>query len=254
MLDIQSLERRWLRYKIKAYLPYVAVLSVSAAGFIIYASLFPAQDSKIAIEPSAITPSHQSPRQNSSPPAHEIILEPSMDFIQTIDPKPVLSPVAAVTTPNTTPKPTLSHPPATVQTPLPKETVFQPPVIPKEPLSNKVSSLEKKGPTPIVKRDEAPLNINELQARFQVNSNPNLGVFIARYHYDHGNYPEAYNYALKTNAINNKMEESWIIFAKSLLKMGKTDQARKTLQLYISQSNSENAKSLLDSLDKDIKK
>ena len=100
-----------------------------------------------------------------------------------------------------------------------------------------------------MKRDSSTFDISEIENRFKENSNPHLGLYIARYHYDHGNYNEAYNYALKTNAINNNIEESWLIFAKSLVKLGKSDQAKKTLQFYISQSNSENAKNLLNSIE-----
>ncbi|MFZ2889639.1 tetratricopeptide repeat protein, partial [Sulfuricurvum sp.] len=101
-----------------------------------------------------------------------------------------------------------------------------------------------------INRAESKFNINDLQQRFKETSNANLGLFIARYYYDRGEYSEAYNYALKTNSINNKVDESWIIFSKSLVKLGRVDQAKKTLQLYISQSNSEAAHNLLDSIEK----
>jgi len=101
-----------------------------------------------------------------------------------------------------------------------------------------------------INRNESALDITELEQRFKETSNSNLGLFIARYYYDHGNYSESYNYALKTNAVNSHIEESWIIFSKSLIKLGKIDQAKKTLQLYITQSGSETAKSLLENIEK----
>lgn len=173
-----------------------------------------------------------------------------MNFMQTMDTIPVPAPITATVT-QTTQITGQTRPPVPLTTPLPKETLFQTPPITKEVVSNKTPFNDKKTSTNVVKREESPLNINELQERFQTSPNPSLGVFIARYHYDHANYTDAYNYALKTNAINNKIEDSWLIFAKSLVKLGKTDQAKKTLQLYISQSNSTTAKSLLDSLDKE---
>lgn len=255
MLDIQSLKRRWLYYKFKTYLPYIAVIIIFILGYTVYSILNKAQyseNSPVDIPSSAQKTSPLPPKESS--PSAEVILEPSMDFMQNIEPLSATeSPTTSIIQP-VTHKESVVHSPISTQAALPKETIFQSPPAPKDLLPNKPTSNETKGPAPIVKRDESPLNINELQTRFQSNGNPNLGVFIARYHYDHGNYPEAYNYALKTNAINNKMEESWLIFAKSLIKMGKVDQAKKTLQLYISQSNSENAKNLLDSLDKDVKK
>jgi len=119
--------------------------------------------------------------------------------------------------------------------------------MPLVPLVVQPSSLKKPS---TINRDTVTFDIHEIEDRFQNNSNPHLGLYIARYHYDHGNYSEAYNYALKTNAINNTIEESWLIFAKSMVKLGKSDQAKKTLQLYISQSNSDSARSLLESLEK----
>lgn len=253
MLDIQSLERRWLRYKLKVYLPYTAIIMLCILGYGAYSFLMTDQNP----ENSHIQLPSKTPTTSSLPPpspSTEVVLEPSMNFMQNIEPfNASESPAPAIIKPAAQ-KETVALPPVAVQGSLPKETVFQSQPPPKDHLPNKSITNEIKAPVPIVKRDETPLNINELQTRFQSNANPNLGVFIARYHYDHGNYPEAYNYALKTNAINNKMEESWLIFAKSLIKMGKMDQAKKTLQLYISQSNSENAKNLLDSLEKDIKK
>jgi two-component SAPR family response regulator len=102
---------------------------------------------------------------------------------------------------------------------------------------------------PTIIHDNDVFNIKEIEERFRSNSNPHLGLYIARYHYDHADYNEAYNYALKTNSISNTLEESWIVFSKSLVKLGRTDQAKKTLQLYISKSNSEEAKSLLNSIE-----
>ncbi|MGD9654962.1 MAG: tol-pal system YbgF family protein, partial [Sulfuricurvum sp.] len=101
-----------------------------------------------------------------------------------------------------------------------------------------------------INRNESKLDIEGLQRRFKETSNANLGLFIARYYYDQGNFNEAYNYALRTNTLNSKIDESWLIFSKSLVKLGKSDQAKKTLQLYISQSGSETAKILLDSIEK----
>ena len=106
------------------------------------------------------------------------------------------------------------------------------------------------GSLSINRNNESKLDINDLQRRFKETSNANLGLFIARYYYDHGNYDEAYNYALKTNNLNNRIDESWILFSKSLVKLGRTDQAKKTLQLYISQSNSEAARALLDTIER----
>jgi len=169
-----------------------------------------------------------------------LILEPSMQFIQLLPSSTTIIPLSAPS--NIIAKVVI--PPKSIS---PITTSQLKPSMPLVPLVVQPSSLKKPS---TINRDTVTFDIHEIEDRFQNNSNPHLGLYIARYHYDHGNYSEAYNYALKTNAINNTIEESWLIFAKSMVKLGKSDQAKKTLQLYISQSNSDSARSLLESLEK----
>jgi len=99
-----------------------------------------------------------------------------------------------------------------------------------------------------IKRRESENDIKEVLARFQQNNNPALSLFAAKKYYELGNYKQAYNYALITNKINNDIEESWLIFAKALVKLGKKTQAIRTLQKYINYSHSSNAQILLDEI------
>jgi len=99
-----------------------------------------------------------------------------------------------------------------------------------------------------IKRRESENDIKEVLARFQQNNNPALSLFAAKKYYELGNYKQAYNYALITNKINNDIEESWLIFAKALVKLGKRGQAVRTLQKYINYSHSSNAQILLDEI------
>ena len=78
-------------------------------------------------------------------------------------------------------------------------------------------------------RQTSQNEINEVVKRFNKNNNPALSLFIAKKYYELGEYRKAYNYALKTNNINNHIEASWIIFAKSLVKLNEKDMAVKTL-------------------------
>ncbi len=253
MLDVSKLERRWLKYKLKKVLPYGLLITATLILGIIIPWL-------VLEKPSAV--SSTPPKKETIKPKTSLaiasehnedtmILEPSMDFIQSMNPPSIpTADETAVDAPVASPKRTLIPNAVPPQAPPAKEPLSktQPPPIPKatQPvLKGKLSS---------IKRDDAAFDIHEIEERFRENSNPNLGLYIARYHYDHGNYSEAYNYALKTNAINNTMDDSWLIFAKSLVKLGKVDQAKKTLQLYISNSNSESAKNFLDTLNKENSK
>jgi tetratricopeptide (TPR) repeat protein len=91
-------------------------------------------------------------------------------------------------------------------------------------------------------------DIRDVINRFNTNHNPALSLFVAKKYYQNGDYEQAYNYALMTNEINNNIEESWIIFSKSLVKMNKKDEAQETLKKYIAHSHSSQAKQLLDEI------
>jgi hypothetical protein len=246
MLDISKLERRWLKYKIKKIFPHVLLITtVTILGFFIPYLLLdkPSHTAQITLKTNPVKV--KSPIVlNTKIDEDTMVLEPSMQFIESMDmpssPITNVDTVPSTTKPAVTAKTLITSIPAL---PIPTPTITQTQVI-------KTPQPIVKGKLTSIKHDDTPFDIHELEDRFQDNSNPNLGVYIARYHYDHGNYSEAYNYALKTNSINNSMDDSWLIFAKSLVKLGKEEQAKKTLQLYISNSNSQAAKNYLDSLTK----
>lgn len=124
-----------------------------------------------------------------------------------------------------------------------KQLIQQPPTQ-VEPI---VEQPEQKSSISIAKRDESS-DINEVIKRFKTNNNPALSLFIAKKYYQIGEYEKAYDYALITNNLNNTIEESWLIFAKSLVKLDKKDKAVETLQKYINHSHSQTAKQLLDEI------
>lgn len=255
MLDISNLERRWIKYKVKQFFPYG--LSLAAALFIIIgayvwlsatATVSPETKKEDTNKSIPSAPAKPLPDNNQTSYHENMVLEPSMNFIQTmetIETPEASVPMAAKPIEQAAVKPSI------VPTPPPLNKVLQLPSsenlpAPKKPVEKIVHDAQ----SLTINRNESKVDIGELQKRFKETSSASLGLFIARYSYDRGDYTEAYNYALKTNAINSHLDESWLIFAKSLVKMGKTDQAKKTLQLYISNSNSESARSLLDSIER----
>lgn len=247
MLNIKDLERRWLRYKIKSYAPH-AVGGVLLFSIVIGASWFfsmPMQ-SKNVEKPKSTLQQSNSAQQITPPIAEEstTVLEPSMEFVQSF--QNTLQEQETDAVPKAAPMPHVS-----ASLPPPKVLSMPDTAAPTAPIAQPARTFSKEPDRSLsINRNESKLDIEELQHRFKETSNVNLGLFIARYYYDRGEYGEAYNYALKTNTINNKIDESWILFAKSLAKLGKTEQAKKTLQLYVQQSNSENAKGLLEAIEK----
>lgn len=91
-------------------------------------------------------------------------------------------------------------------------------------------------------------DLKSVAKRFKKNKNPKLSLFLAERYYHMHKYYHAYNYALITNELDNTLEESWIIFAKSLVKLHQKQKAIDTLKKYIYYSNSNQAKILLDSI------
>jgi hypothetical protein len=247
MLDIKNLEQRWLKYKLKSFFPYI-IASLVLFTLLIGVSLW------FGSEKPNNHPSTEKPSKDVTPPVNKTLpiadsnqkttLEPSMEFVQSFQNAPLLEEksVAKIPTKN---KPLESI----TKLPTPPKTLTMPEYTP--PPS--IIASDTKAPVShnsTVLINESKLDIDDLQRRFKEGSNANLGLFITRYYYNQGNYVEAYNYALKTNTLNNRLDENWILFSKSLVKLGKADQAKKTLQVYISQSNSEAAQALLDSIEK----
>jgi tetratricopeptide (TPR) repeat protein len=108
----------------------------------------------------------------------------------------------------------------------------------------KKSSIEKLN----INRKSDEKDIQDVIKRFKKNKNPALSLFVAKRFYAIGNYQQSYNYALITNELNSDIEDSWLIFAKSLVKLGQRDMAISTLESYIEDSRSIKAKLLLDSI------
>ena len=102
----------------------------------------------------------------------------------------------------------------------------------------------------LIQRDDDMKDIQDVIARFKKNKNPALSLFVAKRYYKIGNYQQAYNYALITNELDNNIEDSWLIFAKSLYKLDQKDMAIKTLKAYIQESSSVKAKITLDQMER----
>nr|WP_321266008.1 CDC27 family protein [uncultured Sulfurimonas sp.] len=99
-----------------------------------------------------------------------------------------------------------------------------------------------------IQRQNTQEDINHVIKRFNKNNNPALSLFVAKKYYEIGDYHKSYNYALITNEINDNIDASWIIFAKSLVKLNQKNEAISTLKKYIKHSNSSQARILLEEI------
>ncbi|MDR1460096.1 MAG: hypothetical protein LBI78_00420 [Campylobacteraceae bacterium] len=92
-------------------------------------------------------------------------------------------------------------------------------------------------------------NTNELIKNFEDTGNIVFANMISEEFYEKKEYRKSLEYALKANEIDSKNELSWIMFAKSQVKLGKKEDAIKALEVFIKSSkNSQNALNLLQKI------
>lgn len=255
MPNIPELERRWLRYKLKSYLPYIFILLVL---FIIITIIIIFMNSSAHESPSLESlqnskKSIKTPVENlkvkiptDTPKAIEqqslvnndiTTLAPSMNFIKHLEhsSQPYYANNNLKNKKNLPVKQTKKKVEEIVLDTTPTQKHQEESI---KEITHKIS----------IKRKNTDQDILEIIARFKKSNNPTLSLFVAKKYYEIGNYHQSYNYALITNQINSEIEDSWIIFAKSLTKLGKKNMAIKTLQDYIRQSHSSSAQTLLDEI------
>ena len=71
-----------------------------------------------------------------------------------------------------------------------------------------------------------------LREQFLKTNNPTIALELARLNFRNNNFKEAIKWSLAANDIDNSLEESWIIFAKSKYKLKQSDDAVKALREY----------------------
>ena len=271
MLNTRELEHRWMRYKIKSYIPHLTIV-VSVLIIIILLINFMSdteenheKKSHIQKESSSIVqkevPVHKSikkeivqiskkkiiAREEQKHPKQikvikkeeedKVKLSPSLDFMKkmqnSIQPyyKNEVHSIEYQEN-NTLKKESLAT----------NRTKIQNPQEQKEEASTiEVNRIN-------IHRENTKNDISEVIQRFEKSHNPVLSLFVAKKYYELGKYREAYDYALKTNNIDKNIDKSWIIFSKSLVKMGKKDKAVNTLKTYIRYSHSSSALILLNEI------
>ncbi|SFZ98960.1 Transformation system protein [hydrothermal vent metagenome] len=88
----------------------------------------------------------------------------------------------------------------------------------------------------------------EVAKRFSVSPNVDDSMFLARIYFKNRNYSKAAKWALETNKLDDTIEESWLIFAKSKSKIGQKNEAIRVLTEYVKKTNSPAAYKLLEQL------
>jgi len=244
MLNIHDLERRWLRYKIKSYIPlFTAIIAFIAISSVVLKSVLSSdiETEKIALTQKEILkeqPNTENTKQsvilnipeNTSTQTvskKTLMLKPSLRFMDNIEEG--LDPYIEEEDSNNL---------QIDEKPVKKTNEYRQDYVLEAPVSKAQNSL-----TITTKKSESDLK--DVIRRFKKNKNPALSLFIAKRYYELGQYQKSYNYALMTNEIDKSIDDSWILFSKSLVKLGQHKLAIVTLKSYLKTNKSSQAEILL---------
>ncbi|MDR0666242.1 MAG: hypothetical protein LBF71_02410 [Campylobacteraceae bacterium] len=75
-------------------------------------------------------------------------------------------------------------------------------------------------------------NIDELIKKFETSNNIVFATMISEEYFDRKNYKKSLEWALRANEIDPQNELSWIMFARSQVKLGKREDAIRALEIY----------------------
>jgi len=247
MLNVHDLERRWLKYKIKTYIP-ISLISVSVlTGTILLLMFFPFAAKEIPnsdLQKIAAIDNQETVEvkeeiiievpQNTQKQVEKktLILKPSLHFMDNIEES--LSPYLDNEVLTNTQE---------VQSPIYTQDSV------KSVKSEEVQEPIEKKRSLIITKKKDEVDLKDVIRRFKKNKNPALSLFVAKRYYELGQYQKSYNYALMTNEINKDIDESWIIFSKSLVKLGQHELATVTLKSYLKSNKSTQAEILLKKIE-----
>jgi len=205
MLNTKELEKRWFRYKLKSYLPLITMTLFIIA---IIVSIFIAVSSE---------------KKEKRIVSHKTVIKQKKAQI----PKQI---AVKKTAP-------IKEQHTTILSPS-MDFIKQ---------MKAIKTKEKRAPSTTVSiiKQDTNKDIQNILQRFQKEKNPTLSLFLARKYYALGNYKDASKYALITNQLNNEIEESWLIFSKTLVKMHHKNKAMHILKRYIQTTHSTDAAILL---------
>jgi tetratricopeptide (TPR) repeat protein len=282
MLNVNSLEQQWKRYKLKSLMPYGIILSSLSLLVVISVILFSEED-ETTTKKTLVTKTLPELNTTQVKTIQQVQIENKkttsnikvMNSSQQLKLKPSLSFIHEIERENETRKP---YVPPVQKKVTPQPVVVEESIIVDEPLIERIKPTQQiveanKEKEQVVSQQknqtlsqntineenqsmkQASINItrktteDDLESvieRFNKSNNPALSLFIARKYYELGQYKKSYNYALITNEINSDIESCWIIFAKSLVKLNQKEKAIQTLKKYINHSGSSRATALLD--------
>ena len=87
--------------------------------------------------------------------------------------------------------------------------------------------------------------LETMKNKFSKSNTPRDALLVAKTYYKNAEYAKSEKWALSANKLDNSLEDSWLLFAKSKAKLGKKKEALKILVSYYKKSQSKKAKRLI---------
>lgn len=100
-------------------------------------------------------------------------------------------------------------------------------------------------PPKITMETKSVEQIDVLASRYSKNPDAATAISMSEIFYKQGNYQKSLKWAINANALDPKMEKSWILFAKSSYKLGKKQDALSALENFSHTSSSEAVKTTI---------
>lgn len=272
MININELETRWRNYKLKYYIPHAGIAIGLIVVLTVISNITPSQEieikeqitidtvdikqnnikkvvtpkkievakieavkvEKIVKKDSVVLKEKQKiTKVGTSVKKEKTVLTPSMNFMSNMK-------YATIPMSNNI---SYQNIPDDTEYEIDKDYVDETGDIAQEQVEEqvKVSSIK-------ISRNNSNEDLKSVIKRFKSTNNPALSLFVAEKFYKSNDYNKSLNYALITNNIDGNIDASWIVFAKSLIKLNRKDEAIKTLKSYIKHSQSYKAKILLNNI------
>jgi len=245
MYDVKVLEEQWKQYNKNKKKPYYAAFAAIAILVISVSMYMVKQD--IFSPSSTVAPTVMA--ESSSDEKSVVLLDSPIAMVQEKEKIESIKPTVKVA----------------LETPM-VEDVPTLPIVDAIPILDEKPKIAKQKPKIAISKTQAMikkprkkmhLNIVEsssvsaykdVERRFYESHDTDDSLFLAKSYFRKGNYSKSEFWALQTNKVNSNIEESWIIFAKSKVKLGRRNEAIRILTNYVKRSHSSVANNLLNTL------
>jgi len=243
MHDIKPLEKEWLKYQTKKRKPWYFLLMLGIPLFLLmfffinksniqlnaFSKYF---NSAINIKKGTLSLSNEN--------VHQLVLvNPALKSLELIDMHSLTKTISSVNNESTS----MSSSDLLVDIPI---------------LDNESGSITTTTSNNEGNREKKYLDIVEttslsayedVEKRFHRSQDIDDALFLAKSYYKKGNYKKAAQWAYETNKLDSGLEESFLIFVKSKMKLGQKNEVLSILNQYLKHNNSKDARVLLNQIE-----